>query len=166
VCYDPIPEVVVVEQVVEKVVVAQAAPQALDVQLVEIRQVDAGNAEKQEGPLMRVLIRNNSTAAINQPFDVALVATAGGQPGEDSPYAMQKIERLDAGQTLALDVRLPAESSAIGLSADGQPEPFKTLYGAVDVAHQLTESNEENNATALDRSQIKPADASAVAVNG
>ena len=115
---------------------------------------------------MRVLIRNNSQTAINQAFDVALVATAGGQPSEDSPFAMQKIERMDAGQTLALDVRLPAESTAIGLSADGQPEPFKTLYGAVDVAHQLTETNEENNATALDRSQIQPVDASSVAVNG
>jgi hypothetical protein len=73
---------------------------------------------------------------------------------------------MEAGQTLALDVRMPAETSAIGLSADGQPEPYKTLYGAVDVAQQLTESDEENNAKAFDRSQIKQADPSTVAVNG
>jgi hypothetical protein len=134
--------------------------------LVEIRQVDAGNPERQEGPLMRVLVRNNSQTAIAKPFDLALVATAGEAPDENSPYSMQKIERMEAGQTLAVDVRLPAESAAVGLSADGQPESFKTLYGAVDVAQQLEESDEANNSTALDRSQIKPVDPSAVAVNG
>ena len=53
-----------------------AAAVDVDLELVAIRFVDNGNAEKNIGPRYRVLIRNNGKQAVDHPFNVAAVLGA------------------------------------------------------------------------------------------
>ena len=58
-----------------------AAAVDVDLELVAIRFVDNGNAEKNIGPRYRVLVRNNGKQAVDHPFNVAAVLGRRGGSG-------------------------------------------------------------------------------------
>jgi hypothetical protein len=55
-------------------------PDPLDLEVLDVRLVDTGDAEQKLGPRFRVFFRNNSQIASSQPFVVALLAANGSEP--------------------------------------------------------------------------------------
>jgi hypothetical protein len=134
----------------------------IDLQVEYIQLVEAGDPQKELGPLYRVWIVNNGGDAVAQPFDVVLVATNEDTPSQESPYAAERISQIAGGQRLSVEIRLPVEVLQLSVDAEGLPVPFKNLFAATDVQQELTELNEQNNALGLARTNVP--DASMVAV--
>ena len=132
----------------------QLAAGTLDLELLEVRQLDRGDAAKQLGPAYRLMLRNRTGEAIGSPFNVALAASIGREPTADSAFAVQRIEGLQAGQTLTVELRLPAKAYAMGQNADGQSVPFAYLTAVVDSHQELPESDRENDYMVLERGAI------------
>jgi hypothetical protein len=133
----------------------------IDLQVEYVQLVEAGNPEKELGPLYRVWIVNNGEAAISKPFDVVLVATNEDAPTQESPYSAERVSQIAGGQRLSVEIRLPVEVLQLSVDAEGLPVPFKNLFAAADVQQELTELNEQNNALGLARTNVP--DASMVA---
>jgi hypothetical protein len=132
-----------------------AAEVDVDLELVAIRFVDNGNAEKNIGPRYRVLIRNNGKQAIDHPFNVAAVLGAAEESSERTPRAGKRVPGIDAGQTLAVDIRLPAEANAAVKNDEGHSvAKFPKLGVMVDTRNEVEEPNKENNGMALSRDEI------------
>jgi hypothetical protein len=132
-----------------------AAEVDVDLELVAIRFVDNGNAEKNIGPRYRVLVRNNGKQAVDHPFNVAAVLGAAEEANEPTPRAGKRVPGIDAGQTLAVDIRLPAEANAsVKDDAGHSVAKFPKLGVMVDTRNEVEEPNKENNGMALDRDEI------------
>jgi hypothetical protein len=132
-CYDDVPVVFVHEGV--------------DLQLLAVRMIDSGDPEQQLGPALRVWFRNNSAVALNHPFNVLALAARGPQPTADLPQAGVRVGSIEAGQTLAIDIRLPVEANLPG---------FPMFHVVVDSHREIQEVNETNNGLVIDRSQVQP----------
>jgi hypothetical protein len=131
----------------------------VDLELVAVRFVDNGNAEKNIGPRYRVIIRNNGKQAIDRPFNVAAVLGAAEPSDERTPRAGKRVKAIAAGQTMAIDIRLPAEANASIKCDDGPSvEKFPKLAVMVDTRNEVEEPNKDNNGMAFDRSDILMAD--------
>lgn len=127
----------------------------VDLELIAIRFVDNGNVEKNIGPRYRVLIRNNGKQPVDHPFNVAAVLGATEEPTERTPRAGKRVEGIDAGQTIAVDIRLPVEANTTAKDADGHSvAQFPKLGVMVDTRNEVEEQNKENNGMALDRDSI------------
>ena len=127
----------------------------VDLELVAVRFVDNGNAEKNIGPRYRVIIRNNGKQAVDHPFNVAAVLGAAEETQERTPRAGKRVKGIDAGQTMAIDIRLPAEANASVKNDDGHSvEKFPKLAVMVDTRNEVEEQNKENNGMAFDRGEI------------
>jgi hypothetical protein len=133
----------------------------IDLQVEYVQLVEAGDSEKELGPLYRVWVVNNGAAAITKPFDVVLVATNEDAPSQDAPYAAERVAEIGAGQRLSVEIRLPVDVMQLSVDAEGLPVPFKNLFAAADVQQELTELNEQNNALGVARTNVP--DASMVA---
>ena len=138
-------------------VVPVSVGSAVDVQLLAVRLVDNGHPEQQLGPRYRVWVRNNSEIAIAQPFNVLAMAAPDDKPAEGLPQAGVEIESIEAGQTLAVDVRLPFAANESGV--DSQTRLLK-LHVLVDSHRDLNEEIEGNNGVVLARREILPVDPS------
>jgi hypothetical protein len=132
-CYDDVPVVQV--------------PQGLDLQLLAVRSLDSGDPEQKQGPAVRVWFRNNSEVAINHPFNVLALAARDAQPSADLPQAGVRVESIEAGQTMAVDIRLPVEANEPGLPM------FHVL---VDSHREIPEINEANNGIVINRADVQP----------
>jgi hypothetical protein len=127
----------------------------VDLELVAIRFVDNGNAEKNIGPRYRVLIRNNGNQAVDHPFNVAAMVGAAEEANERTPRAGKRVPGIDAGQTLAVDIRLPGEANGAVKNDEGHSvAKFPKLGVMVDTRNEVEEQNKENNGMVLDRDQI------------
>ena len=91
---------------------------------------------------------------VPQPFNVALAASIGRQATAESAFATQRVNGLEAGQVLTVDLRLPVQAYNMGLNADGQPVPFTWLTAVVDSHLEVPEVDRENNYTVLNRREI------------
>ncbi len=132
-----------------------AAAADYDLQLVAVRFVDNGYAEKQIGPRYRVWVRNNGQKAIEHPFNV--VGAAAGTQDENAklPHAGVRMQKVDAGQIVAVDIRLPIEANETTTTDDGRVKPkFPTIQVVVDVRNEINESTKENNAASFARSKV------------
>jgi hypothetical protein len=136
-------------------------PQRYDVQLLAVRFVDAGHPEEKRGPRFRVWIRNNSNVDIATPFNVSAIAANDDRLNQDLPQAGVRVEAIEAGQTQAIDLRLPWEVYEMGRDAEGQPAPFAMLHVIADSHGEIGETSETNNGTALKREEILPVDPAA-----
>ncbi|HTQ37940.1 MAG TPA: hypothetical protein VMJ32_02870 [Pirellulales bacterium] len=134
-CYDDVP-------VVE-------CDQGYDLQLLAVRTLDSGDPDQQLGPAFRVWFRNNSEVAINHPFNVLILAARDAQPTADLPQAGVRVNSIDAGQTLAVDIRLPVDANQPG---------FPMLHVLVDSHREIAEVNEDNNGLVINRADILPVD--------
>ena len=113
---------------------------AVDLEVVAIRFVDNGNAEKNIGPRYRVLIRNNGTQAVAHSFAVAIITDAAQEQSDPTPRAGKTVPGIDAGQVLSVDVRLPAEANAAIKGDDGHSvEKYPKLGAIVDANDEIEE---------------------------
>jgi len=127
----------------------------LDLKLVEVRQVDVGDAAQESGPCYRVTVRNASSA-VAAGFEVSLLAGIDFEDLDETAEVRARIERLDAGQELTIDLRLPATTFRLRTDAQGNETPYQVLLVAVDPQHETDDRAIENNRTALDRHEIAP----------
>ncbi len=125
-----------------QVVDAAPAISGVDLELADLELVDAGNAETKQGPAYRITIHNNGDAP-STAFDVALVATQGEDPSAKAPAGVQRLSKLDAGETVQVDVRLPATASQ-----------STTLFVGVDPRGEVQETTKENNVARVARGDI------------
>jgi hypothetical protein len=99
-------------------------------------------------------LRNKSGLSVSQQFNVALAASIGRQATAESAFATQRVNGLEAGQLLAVEVRLPAKAYNMGLNADGQPVPFAFLTAVVDSHQEVPETDRDNDFMVLGRGEI------------
>jgi hypothetical protein len=123
--------------------------QGVDLQLLAVRMIDAGSPEQNLGPAFRVWIRNNSPIAIAHPFNVVALAARNTVATADLPQAGVRVDTIDAGQTLPVDIRLPVEANQPG---------FPLLHVLVDSHREIAEVFENNNGAVLARANILPVD--------
>ena len=121
--------------------------QGLDLQLLAVRMIDSGDPEKNLGPAFRVWFRNNSNVTIDHGFNVLVLAAHDATPTADLPQAGVRIPSIEAGQTLAADIRLPVAANQPGLPM---------LHVLVDSHREIPEVNEANNGMILARGDILP----------
>ena len=121
--------------------------QGLDLQLLAVRTIDSGDPGQQLGPALRVWLRNNSPVTINHPFNVLALAARDAQPTADLPQAGVRIDSIEAGQTLAVDIRLPVEANQPG---------FPMFHVLVDSHREIPEVDETNNGLVINRAEVKP----------
>lgn len=125
-----------------------------DVQLLAVRFVDPGHPDKNLGQRVRVWLRNNSRESINRPFNVLVLGSDADKPAEDRLEAGQRIESIEAGQTLAVDVRLPVTADG----KPGAPREFAKLHVLVDSDRELNDTNRANNGILVARRDVLPVD--------
>ncbi|MGD9723008.1 MAG: hypothetical protein AB7O59_17445 [Pirellulales bacterium] len=128
--------------------------QPIDLEVLEVRQLDRGDSAKQLGAAYRVWLRNKSGVAVTTSFNVGLIASIGRVPSTDSTFVMQRAEKIDAGQTLAVDIRLPAKAYSMAQNADGQPVGFAFLTAVVDTHSEVEQADRQNDVTTLNRGDI------------
>jgi hypothetical protein len=138
-----------------------AARMQYDIQLLAVRFVDAGHPEQQIGPRFRVWVRNNSEQDMDQPFNVTVIAAAGDQLSAELPQAGVRVEAIAAGETQALDLRLPWEVYELVRDAEGRTLPFTKLHVIADSHGEIEETSESNNGIILAREDILPVDPAA-----
>ncbi len=131
-----------------------------DLQLLAVRFVDPGHPEQKQGPRFRMWLRNNSSVALTTPFKVHAMAANGPELVSGMPDAGVQVTGIGAGETQAVDLRLPFEANLIGKNESGEPAPFSNLHVLVDSFREVTETNEENNGAQIDRTDILPIDPS------
>jgi hypothetical protein len=131
---------------------ADAAPGGIDVEFTSIRQLDAGDTSKNLAPAYRVWFHNNSTVDIDQPFDVAILASTDQQLAEGLPYAAVRVDGMAADETTSVDVRLPVEAMSMG--GGDQAAPYSFLHTIVDSQRELVETNKANNLSVYAREDI------------
>jgi len=121
--------------------------EGVDLQLLAVRLIDSGDAAQNQGPAYRVWVRNNSHLAILHPFNVLALAARDGRPAADLPQAGVRVDSIEAGQIIPVDIRLPAEANAPGLPM---------LHVLVDSHREIAEVYEDNNGAVLNRADILP----------
>jgi hypothetical protein len=130
-----------------------AAP-VIDLELLEVRQIDSGDAENNLGPAYRVTFCNNSAVDITEPFDVVLFASTSRRLTADAPYAVIRGAGIQANQVLAADMRLPTGANNMGRNAAGQPVAFTWLTAQIDNGQEVPEANRDNNFATFGRTDI------------
>jgi hypothetical protein len=133
---------------------AVASGPAIDVELVEVRQIDAGDVQQQLGPAYRIAFRNNSAVDINHAFSVGAMASTSRRLSKEFPMATVQVPGIKAGTTMAADIRLPLDAQRMGVNYMGQTVPFAYLYAVVDSLNQLNDVNRNNNSTFQGRLDI------------
>jgi hypothetical protein len=135
------------------VVGTSVAPGGIDVEFSKIAQIDAGDPTKNLAPAYRVWFHNNSTVDIDQPFDVALLASSDKALSAGLPYASVRVDSLAADETMSVDIRLPMAAMTMG-SSDGQAAPFAYVHTIIDSQKELVETNKANNVSIDSRDDI------------
>jgi hypothetical protein len=132
---------------------ADAVAGGIDVQFTSIRQLDAGDPANNLAPAYRVWFTNNSDVDIDQPFDVALLASNDEELAQDLPYESVRIDGMAAGETTSVDIRLPIEAMSMG-GDDGQAAPYAFIHTIIDSQRELVETNKANNLSVYGRDDI------------
>jgi hypothetical protein len=135
----------------------EPAPQAAalpDLELLGVSLLDGGSDEELIGPKYRVMIRNNGKVAVSDEFTVTLSAANSDQLAEDLPFNSKVIRGIEAGQTLAVDIRLPFEAMEMNTDKDGDAAAFSHLLVQVDSDNDIEETTKENNDGAVERTQV------------
>jgi hypothetical protein len=129
----------------------------IDVEFSKIAQIDAGDPAKNLAPAYRVWFHNNSTVDINQPFDVALLASTDNKLSQGLPYSSVRVDGLAADETTSVDIRLPIAAMSMK-TADGQTAPFAYVHTIIDSQKELVETNKANNLSVDSRDDIPTVD--------
>ncbi|WP_144996027.1 hypothetical protein [Polystyrenella longa] len=135
-----------------------ASPNEVDVQLLAVRFVDSGHVEKELGPRYRVWVRNNSSAPIEQGFNVTLLGSTDDRPVDGLPQEGVRVERLEADEVTSVDIRLPFEVNVMGRDEQDRKVPFSFLHVIVDSGREVNDVFRENNGIGLNNQEILPID--------
>ena len=144
---------------------AQAVDEGLDLQLLAVRFVDPGHPEQKLGPRYRVWFRNNSKKKVRKDFDVVLLASNSRDPSAQHSQAGVEVDKIDAGQIQAVDIRLPYSANTLARDTEDRAVPFSYLHVIVDADRDVKESFEENNGVVLARGDVLPIDPVAFSTN-
>lgn len=126
-----------------------------DLELVDVRLVDDGDAAQGLGPNYRIRFRNAGSRDMNQTFSVALMSSSGKRGTARSRPVVAKVEQIKAGQVLSVDLRLP-------VTANTDPTANSTkrrIFVVIDSQQDLDEQDEANNLADLDQDAIDSLDA-------
>jgi hypothetical protein len=126
----------------------------VDLQLVDVRLLDNGDAAKQIGPRYRVTFRNAGRSPVNHDFSVALVAADDANLTANLPTIESRISSVPTSDVSTVDLRLPA--TAFSMGGDSHSE-FAKLFVFVDSHGEVNDINRDNNATGVDRTAVQPA---------
>jgi len=133
--------------------VADVVEGGIDVEFTSIRQLDAGDPAKNLAPAYRVWFHNNTDVDINQPFDVAILASNEQKLTTNLPYSSVRIDGMAADETMSVDIRLPIEAMSMA-TVDGQPGAYTFLHTIIDSQNELVETNKANNLSVYARQDI------------
>lgn len=128
----------------------------LDIELTDVRLVDAGNFAQKTGPRFRLYYRNSGTVNVPK-FNVTVMVDAGLKLTESAEIVTVEAVGLKPGKVQSIDVRLPVEVLTMGTDKDGKPAGFGILAAMLDSDESLDETDEENNVLMLARDEIKSA---------
>jgi hypothetical protein len=144
--------------VVEPIAVASprdpAVQPELDVELVDVKMLTAGEREANMGPRFQVTVRNAGKRDVEK-FLISLVACKEVQIDSSSIHTSMPVERLAAGEERSLELTLPVEALSLNRDAKGRASPFNALIAAVDSDERVNEGDEENNLALIDRVSFK-----------
>ena len=135
--------------------VVPAEGQELDIELTDVRLVDAGNLEQKTGPRFRLTYRNKGAVEVPK-FHVTVAVDAGDTLTETAEIVTVEAVGLKPGKSQMVDVRLPVEVLKMTTDKSGKTTPFALLVAVLDSDESLDETNEENNVMVLARQEIKP----------
>ena len=135
--------------------VVPAVGQELDIELTDVRLVDAGNLEQKTGPRFRLTYRNKGAVEVPK-FHVTVAVDAGDTLTETAEIVTVEAVGLKPGKSQMVDVRLPVEVLKMTTDKSGKATPFALLAAILDSDESLDESNEDNNVMVLARQEIKP----------
>jgi len=135
--------------------VKNAAAPSLDLELVDIRLVDAGSMEHGVGPRFRLVCRNNGTLEAPK-FHVTMMADLGSTLTEKAHQVTVESVGIKPGKTQTVDIQMPLEILKMTSAKDHWARPFDLLGAMLDSDESLTETNEKNNTLVLARDSIKP----------
>jgi hypothetical protein len=135
--------------------VKNAAAPSLDIELVDVRLVDAGSMEHGVGPRFRLFCRNNGTLEAPK-FHVTVMADLGSTLTEKAHQVTVESVGIKPGKTQTVDIQMPLEILKMTSSKDRWARPFDLLGAMLDSDESLTETNEKNNTLVLARDSIKP----------
>jgi hypothetical protein len=142
----------------EEVPAEQAAVEpvdSVDIEIVEVRLVDAGNLGQNVGPRLRLFCRNNGTLETTR-FHVSLLVDLGKQPTSRAYLTTVESVGVLPGRKHVLDVQLPPEVLKMSTPSDKWARPFETLAAFVDSDERLVETDENNNVLLVARDAIEP----------
>jgi len=128
--------------------------QGIDLQLVDVRMLDNGDASQQIGPRYRVTFRNAGSVAVDHEFNVTVVAADDANLSANMPMVESRITSVPIGAVNYVDLRLPAKAFEMG--PDSKSE-FAKLFVFVDSHGEVQDTNRNNNAAGVDRTAIQPA---------
>jgi hypothetical protein len=135
--------------VIEQPVVVQTLPASIDLQIVDVRIVDFGDAAHNRGPRYRIVFTNAGTVATGN-FQLMAMASSDGTPKPAAPAATAEVVTLAPGEFASVDVRLPVSADLSTMGA---------LIVVIDSAVEIAETDEQNNVLILDRTKIAIAEA-------
>lgn len=124
--------------------VEPALANGVDLELLDVRLVDAGDAARNLGPRYRLTFGNRGTLPAGN-FQVMLMASSDGTPQPGLPFATSEIDTLASRQVVTADVRLPLTAELSTLTR---------YIVVIDSAAQIGEPDENNNLAVLDRDKI------------
>ena len=133
------PEPVFVSEPVATIQEAAPVAAAIDLELYDLRRVEAGNDE--QGPLYRVMVKNLSNANVTSEITVALLASVE-KDSDDNVSVLGSLESLGAGATKSVELRLPKGSEALS---------FLTAVAALT---DSADANETDNIATYDRDAV------------
>jgi hypothetical protein len=96
---------------------------------------------------------NARTVDINQPFDVALLASNDGKLSQGLPYASVRVDGLAADETTSVDIRLPIGAMSMA-SNGGKAAPYAYVHTIIDSQRELVETDKTNNLSVDSREEI------------
>ncbi len=131
-----------------------ATVDGVDLELVDVRMLDNGDASQQIGPRYRVTFRNAGARPVDHEFNIALIAADDANLSANLPTVESRITSVPTADATTVDVRLPV--TAFQMGKDSKSE-FARLFVFVDSHGEVNDINRDNNATGLDRTAIEPA---------
>ncbi|MDX1961795.1 MAG: CARDB domain-containing protein [Pirellulales bacterium] len=115
-----------------------------DLTLQEVRLLEAGDLNKNVGPLVAVTVANTGDIAATK-FSVAVYASLQKEPSPQMLANGTELNELLAGEIKTVEIRLPVE--ALALPGDGQtpPQAYEHLFVVADVRNEVIETDEADN---------------------
>jgi hypothetical protein len=126
----------------------------MDLELADVRLVDAGSESRSMGPRYRLTYKNAGSTDIGK-FHVTVAVDAGDKLTETAEMVTVEAVGVRAGKSQSIDVRLPVEVLKMGTDKRGQPAPFLMLAAIVDSDDGLAEVDEDNNLLIFARDEIE-----------